>query len=350
MANCQKYNKGAMGHLMKHYERGKDENGEYVKFGNQKIDPSRTHLNYNLATHGQTQLDRIHERLGEVYCMKRRDVNVMCSWVVTVPKTVPEGHVSEFFERSYEFLEKKYGTENVISAYVHMDEETPHMHFAFVPVTYDVKKNREKVCAKDVITRERLQSFHLELQEVMDGFVSDHNHTFECNVLNGATDGGNRTILELKNEDAQVELEYLAFQRGEAEITLDELKDDIKQLKDEYLTAITDGIDALKDESMKLNLQIKEYESRLEQLTEDEVQLMQEFLSVPQNAQVFERWKERRIAEHRAEMQETKKGVQRSFKEIKESVEKLSALRKEANKIASEGQERPKPKYRERDE
>ena len=38
--------------------------------------------------------------------------------------------------------------ENVISAYVHFDEVTPHMHYAFVPVVEDKKKGGYKLSAK----------------------------------------------------------------------------------------------------------------------------------------------------------------------------------------------------------
>lgn len=47
MAHFAKYTAAAAGHLSKHYERAKDEKGEYIKFGNQDIDPQKTHLNYN---------------------------------------------------------------------------------------------------------------------------------------------------------------------------------------------------------------------------------------------------------------------------------------------------------------
>ena len=58
MANAQKYTRAACGHLAAHYERRKDEKGEYVKFGNQDIDPQKTHLNYNLAPRrGVEQID-----------------------------------------------------------------------------------------------------------------------------------------------------------------------------------------------------------------------------------------------------------------------------------------------------
>lgn len=49
MAHFAKYTAAAAGHLSKHYERAKDEKGEYIKFGNKDIDTDRTPENYNLA-------------------------------------------------------------------------------------------------------------------------------------------------------------------------------------------------------------------------------------------------------------------------------------------------------------
>lgn len=135
MANAQKYTRAACGHLAAHYERRKDKKGEYVKFGNQNIDPQKTHLNYNLAPRrGVEQIDFIRQRTTEARTLKRDDVNVMCSWVVTLPEYRHHNqnlHVSPdkeqverlFFERTYRFLCDRYGEQNVISAYVHKDEK-----------------------------------------------------------------------------------------------------------------------------------------------------------------------------------------------------------------------------------
>ena len=109
MAHVAKYTKGSCGGLTKHYERAKDKDGRYYRFKNQEIDLERTPLNYNLAPHSKNQLQFIKDRLENVYCMKRDDVKVMCSWVVTVPQTVPEEHEREFFERTYKFVEERYG-------------------------------------------------------------------------------------------------------------------------------------------------------------------------------------------------------------------------------------------------
>lgn len=186
MANAQKYTRAACGHLAAHYERRKDEKGEYVKFGNQDIDPQKTHLNYNLAPRrGVEQIDFIRQRTTEARTLKRDDVNVMCSWVVTLPEYRHHNqnlHVSPdkeqverlFFERTYRFLCDRYGEQNVISAYVHKDEKTPHMHFAFVPVTEDKKRGGEKVSAKEVITKNDLKTFHTDLERHLDSFRDWH--------------------------------------------------------------------------------------------------------------------------------------------------------------------------------
>lgn len=203
MANFAKYAAAATGHLMVHYERGKGENGEYVRFGNQAIDLDLTPENYNLAPHHEGgQLAFLHQRLSEVKVQKRADVNVMGSWVVTLPKgEYTRQQQQDFFAAAYQFLADRYGEQNVISAYVHRDESQPHMHFSFVPIVPDRKWNakhpdnpREKVSAKECVTKGDLDQFHKQLQTYLDRqFGAD---LFP--VLNGATAGGNKTIAQMK--------------------------------------------------------------------------------------------------------------------------------------------------------
>ena len=224
MANVMKATRGAIGHLFKHYERGLDGNGEPVRFGNQNIDNSRSHLNYNLAPKRDiSQGEFVRQRCSEVYCLKRKDVNVMCSWVVTMPKDLPEHLEEDFFKETYKFLSARYGgnqEQNIVSAYVHKDEVTPHMHFAFVPVTFDKRKDRYKVSAKEVINKPELQRFHKELQEYLENVLG-----CPVNVLNEATLEGNKSIEELK--------------RGTAASELAKLKAEIQPYKDLVTTADT---------------------------------------------------------------------------------------------------------------
>ena len=201
MAHVAKYTKNQCGGLTRHYERAKNHQGEYLKFSNQEIDLERTKFNYNLAPRRSSQLKFIDKRTSEVKCLRRDDVKVMCSWVLTAPKDLPPDREREFFQAGYDFMAERYGGQkNVISAYVHMDETTPHMHFSFVPVIRDKKSGIEKVSAKEVLNRQDLRSFHTDLEAHMAKIFGR-----EVGILNEATKAGNKAIIELKRGTAQAE-------------------------------------------------------------------------------------------------------------------------------------------------
>lgn len=244
MAHLEKFTKAACGHLFKHYERAKEfdpDTGllEYVQFSNQQIDLSRTHLNYNLAVN-QTmrQGEFIRKRCSEVKLHNRANVKVMCSWVITAPKELPKEELQAFFKACYEFMAKRYGEENVISAYVHMDETTPHMHFAFVPVTPDKKKGGYKVSAKEVIDKQELLVFHKELSKHLEKALGH-----SVGVLNGATAQGNKTIAELKEKSAMERAERAEKQARKSE-------EDLRSIKAQVETA-SEGLKDILDKKAR---------------------------------------------------------------------------------------------------
>lgn len=224
MANCSKATRVSCNNLFNHYERK-----EGIKFGNQEIDKNKSHLNYNLANNTNlTQNEILNKRLLEVKVLKRKDVNVICSWIITLPKTIKENseEEKEFFKKSYEFLKNEYGEKNIISSYVHKDETTPHMHFCFIPVVIDKNKNIEKVSAKELITKKHLQTFHTKLEK----YLSNHFKK-EIGILNGTTSNGNKTILELKNQELKLknlelenDIKKISNKIKKYNITLDKIK------------------------------------------------------------------------------------------------------------------------------
>ena len=115
MAHLTKYTKGQLPHLLKHDSRAKDRNGEYIRFGNQEIDTSRTHLNYNLheRNDGLSDYEYIKQR-GEKYLAKnvvnRSNVNWAGSWVITLPESLreaPEEAQKKFFIVAHDFLVRR---------------------------------------------------------------------------------------------------------------------------------------------------------------------------------------------------------------------------------------------------
>lgn len=228
MANVAKYDRVACGHMLAHYERVKDANGQYVKFKNQNIDLSRTKLNYNLAPdHGMSGTDFIKKRIDvdNVHILNRKDVNVMCTWVVTKP-TDYKGDSRLFFESVYEFLENLHGKENVISAYVHLDETTDHMHFAFTPVVEDPKRGGYKFHAKSAVNNTLLKTFHKDLDEHLQ------SKGIHCSILNEATKEGNKAIDEMKRLDAPNRLQNLKNDISDLEELRTTLKGDVHVLED----------------------------------------------------------------------------------------------------------------------
>lgn len=261
MANVSKYNRAATGQLCQHYERKKGEDGQYIKFGNQDIDLSKTGQNYNLAPHREGgQINFIRKRTSVVKCLNRSDVNVMCSWVVTLPKTFPLAKEREFFRETYRFLAERYGEKNVVSAYVHRDENQPHVHFAFIPVTIG-KNGKEKVSAKEVLTKAELTKFHPDLQRDLE-----QHFGFEVEILNGSTAGGNRTMQELKAQRAKEQAEAVCT---EYEHQINGLTSDMLHTQ-EQVEQVHDELDALKNEKNAVESEIDGLQHRL--LTAKEVE------------------------------------------------------------------------------
>ena len=162
MAHLKKNTRGAVPGLAVHFERKTDHHT------NKEIDVSKTYLNQELMADGSDMLSRFNARLNDVYCMKRDDVKALAAWIVTLPEELTEApyeQQSAFFEATTNFLNDRYGQENAVAAVVHYDETTPHLHYAFVPVVFDVKKSRYKVSAKEVLTRHDLQTFHEDLDQ-----------------------------------------------------------------------------------------------------------------------------------------------------------------------------------------
>ncbi len=196
MAHLEKYTAAATGHMLAHYDRSRSSSTS-------NIDESRTPLNYDLAAADQPlpPLDFLHKRLGEIKVLKRANVNVMCDWVITAPESLTLEELPLFFSECYKFLTEHYGRENVITAPVHMDETSPHIHYAFVPVVTDKKKGIPKLSAKERITRKDLSIFHQDLTKHMTAVFGR-----DIGILNGATVGGNKTIKQLKQMSANLEV------------------------------------------------------------------------------------------------------------------------------------------------
>ena len=78
----------------------------------------------------------------------RKDSVKFVDTLVTVSPGFAKAHESEmpeYFNRAFDFLKERVGEENIISAVVHMDEKTPHLHLCFVPLTKDKRLSAKEI-------------------------------------------------------------------------------------------------------------------------------------------------------------------------------------------------------------
>lgn len=196
MPQISKFTRTDVNNILRHNERSISTEKDY-------IDSSKSDQNYCLSPErGMTFYDYYKNRLDEIYVFNRSDVITMASWVVTLPKDTPKGQEEIFFKLVYNFLEERYGKENVVQAIVHKDETTPHLHFCFVPVVEDAKHEQGfKVCYDQRIPRAEYRNFHPALEKYL------HDHGMNVKIKTGITyrQGGNLTVAQLKERSMGVE-------------------------------------------------------------------------------------------------------------------------------------------------
>ena len=184
-----------------------------------RIDPARTKYNYTLDDRERYNMKAkrtfslvgvLKGRLGEVAHSNRKDLNVLSDWVITCPQELlfDEQKQRRFFDVAYSFVCDRYGRDNVLQGFVHMDETTPHVHIPVIPVM------NGRVSSKAVFTRKELTSFHNDLDKVIE-----REFGVKGLIKNGRTKG-NYTLKELKErtkdekalEEARAEMTRLTAQ------------------------------------------------------------------------------------------------------------------------------------------
>jgi hypothetical protein len=136
-----------------------DRRDKNASHSNPDIDFGKSMNNYSVFQQDKSFYVASKERIGQLGLKKavRKDAVVMAQVLVTSDNSffggLDGGQQKKFFEDSFRFLADRYGEKNIVSATVHLDERTPHMHFNFVPVTED-----GRLCAKEVLSRQNLIS------------------------------------------------------------------------------------------------------------------------------------------------------------------------------------------------
>lgn len=141
----EKLKLGAVTGICDHHERLKE---KYKS--NPDIDQTRTHLNYHIHQPKEKYRPLVLQRIAEAGAKRRSNSIVLQDCFATASpdwiNALSYEDQQEFFHHAYQYFVKTFGEQNIISAVVHMDEENPHMHICFVPITED-----NRLSSKDII-------------------------------------------------------------------------------------------------------------------------------------------------------------------------------------------------------
>ena len=140
-----KYKGPEIGHIESHNERTKE---KYAS--NPDIDTSRSHLNFHLVFPERKYRAEAEKQIAEAGCRTRSDsVRVVEVLVTASPeffKGKKKAEIKAYFQEALDFIQQHQNPRTIISAVVHMDEKTPHMHLCFVPLTKD-----KRLSAKEIV-------------------------------------------------------------------------------------------------------------------------------------------------------------------------------------------------------
>lgn len=254
VVRVQKFSAGSVKGIEMHDRREKDHSNT-----NPDIDYTKSENNYDLHSAQHNNFRRaVNERISQLDLPKavRKDAVVMAQVLVTSDSVFfdnleyQDNITKDFFTKAYDFLADRYGRENVISATVHMDERTPHMHFNFVPVTSD-----GRLSAKSILTRQTLT-------EQQDAFFQNVGKEFNLQRGELKDEGKRRTHLE--TSEYKIEMEKLEKARAERnKLTEESLKAYTALIKAQELNS---RIKSLADEERALQSKIEGLQGQIEDL------------------------------------------------------------------------------------
>ena len=140
-----KYKGPEIGNIEAHNERTKE---KYAS--NPDVDTSRSKYNFHLVKPPGKYRAESERQIAAAGCRTRKDSIRMIETLFTASpeffKGKKKGEIKAYFQEALDFIREHQDPKTIISAVVHMDEKTPHMHLCFVPLTAD-----KRLSAKEIV-------------------------------------------------------------------------------------------------------------------------------------------------------------------------------------------------------
>ena len=176
------YKRDNLAGLYKHNER------KNTNYSNKDIDKNKSINNYSIKKCNTTYLNAIKQLIKEnnLKCRITSYTNLVCEFIITSDKeffeTIGEEETKRYFQTAYNFVAnyKGLGEKYILSAKVHMDESTPHLHLVFVPVIRKLDKKSATTVNKIACSEYwKGKDSYKKLQDNFYQYITDNGFNLE---------------------------------------------------------------------------------------------------------------------------------------------------------------------------
>ena len=183
----EKYKRENLKGIYRHNER------RNKNYSNKNINQELSYLNYSLKD-CKYSYEKEFELIREKYNLKgqiKTVSNIVCEYIITSDKeffnSIGAEETKRYFETAYKFVcdYKNLGEQYILSAKVHMDEETPHMHLVFIPVVHTKDKignDIDKIACSEFWKE---KDSYRQLQDAFYNYIKCNNFNLERGNENG---------------------------------------------------------------------------------------------------------------------------------------------------------------------
>ena len=306
-----KYKRENLKAVYRHNER-KNKN-----YSNKDIDKTKSYLNYALKEpefNYEKQIDKIREKYdlkGQIKTVS----NIVCEYVITSDndffKRIGEDETKRYFETAYKFVSeyKDLGEQYILSAKVHYDERSPHMHLLFLPVVHTTDKKGNNIDKLACSEFWKAKDSYRQLQNAFFEYMVSNGFDLKRGLPKEETNREHYTVKEYKNitnfEQTKETLKNIKLELPE-----------VPKLKD--IKKVMIG----RDEKI-LNEIIKPKDKLIEELYQDNVALHKELSKQARTIEETEKYQSERdkiIADNK-ELNNTVKILEKEYKKKSDTLD-----------------------------
>lgn len=300
------------------------------------VDPTRTHLNKELIEFPERVTNRTEaiqhrlENAGLSRSVGKNQVQVirfiLSGSTEDMLRIQAEGKIDDWCRDSMEWIKKEYGEKNVVAATLHLDEDAPHIHVAVVPIVQGERRkkksikeqeapkreykkkdvNRPRLCADDVMTKEKLIHYQDSYAEDMAKYGLERGiKGSEARHISTSEHFRNQKV---ESNNLQIDIALLLQQKEAEQKALEEIKSQKRTEKLKNTAADVGSTIIERIGSMIGTSKVKKQQQEIENLKEEKDGLVQEVKDLKQS------------------MQTQRKEHETSFDKLKQELKKIHEL------------------------